>query len=130
MTDPSVPCTASMSSVLTRSMPVAVTPVADVDLTTRAGGARQSVRAAGVVAEVGVAPAQATAQFTALLMATNHRDPKAQPTPVRLVWQGQRAVPGVAVGVVLDCVGLLCSRENQPTIFNPRYEIVAKKVQR
>lgn len=130
MTQPTDPCTASMSSVLTRSMPAVVTPLAEVDLATGPGGARRSVRAAGVVAEVGVAPAQSTAQFTALLMATDHRDPKAQATPVRLVWQGQRAVPGVAVGVALDCVGLLCSRDNQPTIFNPRYEIVAKKVQR
>lgn len=130
MTQPSEPCTASMSSVLTQAMPTVVTPLADVDLAQPSGAARQSVRAAGVVAEVGVAPAQSTAQFTALLMAANHRDPKAQSTPVRLVWQGQRAVPGVAVGVALDCVGLLCSRDNEPTIFNPRYEIVAKKAQR
>ncbi|MDO5619361.1 hypothetical protein [Kocuria sp.] len=130
MNEQAQPCTASMESVLTRPMDAVATPIGEVNLDAASTGARRTVRAAGVITEVGIAPAQANAQFTALLTAGPVVGATAPTQPVRLIWQGQRAVPGVSVGVVLDCVGLLCHRESQPTIFNPRYEIVAKKVQR
>lgn len=131
MTDSRQPCTASMSSVLTTSIPaVAPEHLRPEDLTQTGDGGRRKVRASGVVAEVAIAPVQECAQFSAVLISRDPDDHAAQPLAVRLVWQGQRSVPGVGVGVALDCVGLLCQRAGEPTIFNPRYEIVAKKVQR
>ncbi|KAA9393453.1 hypothetical protein FCK90_12235 [Kocuria coralli] len=94
------------------------------------GAGRRRVRVTGVVTEVRIAPVHDRAEFSALVIAHDPARPRAERKQVRLVWQGQRAVPGVTVGVALECVGLLCDRRSEPTIFNPRYEIVAKKVQR
>ncbi|MDO4254795.1 MAG: hypothetical protein Q4C81_06580 [Kocuria sp.] len=118
------------ASVLTHSMPIVTAPVHEIIADQQSGVARQTVRVKGVVAEVGLPAAGDHAQFTALLMVSDPQDITAPARAVRLVWQGQRAVPGVSVGTTLDCVGVLCHRDEHPTIFNPRYEIMAKKVQR
>ncbi|WP_233568671.1 hypothetical protein [Kocuria soli] len=131
MSDSSSPCTASMASVLTNTIPeVAPAHVGQADLDADRSATRRKVRATGAVVEVGIAPVHDTAEFSALLIAQDPECPSVEGKPVRLVWQGQREVPGVAVGVYLDCVGLLCHRGPDATIFNPRYEIVAKKVRR
>lgn len=131
MSEEPAPTTASVASVLAGdATTTSPSHVRQADMAADPTTARRKVRATGVVKEVGISPAKEQAQFTALLMAIDPGQPRTDAKPVRLVWQGQRAVPGVTVGVSLDCVGLLCHRGEQATIFNPRYEIVAKKVQR
>lgn len=53
--------------------------------------------------------------------------PDFPPLPVgarlRLVWLGQRQVPGIQAGGYLRVSGMLSTRET-PTIYNPRYEII------
>lgn len=91
------------------------------------GGARRRVRATGRVAEIRVAAATERPACEALLLVQEDSDPAARATALRLVWQGQRTVPGVRAGTELSCSGLLCSAGDQPTIFNPRFEIIARK---
>lgn len=45
---------------------------------------------------------------------------------VRLVWLGQRTVPGIEAGTELRFEGMVARREGMPTVFNPRYEIIGK----
>lgn len=47
-------------------------------------------------------------------------------THVRLIWHGQRTVPGIGAGTRLRCSGMLAVREGAPVIYNPRYEIVSR----
>ena len=91
------------------------------------GGARRRVRATGRVAEIRVAAATERPASEALLLVQDRNDPEGRPTLLRLVWQGQRSVPGVRAGTELSCSGLLCSAGDQPTIFNPRFEIIARR---
>ena len=59
------------------------------------GGARRRVRATGRVAEIRVAAATERPASEALLLVQDRSDPEGRPTLLRLVWQGQRSVPGV-----------------------------------
>lgn len=111
-------------------MPVVIPSVHTALNEGRHDGARRTVKATGSIAEVGIAPVCSSAEFTALLMVNNPHEPQAPDQAVRLVWQGQRSVPGISVGVTLECVGVLSRRDNHPTMYNPRYEIKAKKVRR
>lgn len=43
---------------------------------------------------------------------------------VRLVWVGQRRIPGIEPGVFLHAEGRVCLEGSMPTIRNPRYEIL------
>jgi hypothetical protein len=94
--------------------------------------------ASGLVAEVTVPPVTGVQSFSALLVpdcvleqpAPQGAPDGAGPRSLRLVWQGQRSVPGVTAGSRLRCVGVVSFRDGQPTMFNPRYEIVAKQVSR
>lgn len=90
-------------------------------------GARRRVRATGRVAEIRVAAATERPACEALLLVPERSDPQGRTTALRLVWQGQRTVPGVRAGTELSCSGLLCSAGDQPTIFNPRFEIIARR---
>lgn len=45
---------------------------------------------------------------------------------VRLIWHGQRSVPGIGAGTSLRGSGMLTGRRDQRIIFNPRYEIVSR----
>lgn len=49
--------------------------------------------------------------------------PLAAGTRLTLIWLGQRQVPGIVAGGYLRVSGMLSTREN-PTMFNPRYEII------
>lgn len=109
-----------------------VRPV-DLDPATAAGGRRRRVMATGLVLEVTVPPVSGVQNFTALLEPECAREPEAvatSPRPLRLVWQGRRGVPGVGAGTRLRCVGVVSFRDGRPTMFNPRYEIIAKQVGR
>lgn len=94
------------------------------------GGARRRVHATGRVVEIRVAAATERPSCEALLLVRDPRDARRRTTAVRLVWQGQRTVPGVRAGTELSCSGLLCSAGDQPTIFNPRFEIISRKASR
>lgn len=45
---------------------------------------------------------------------------------VKLVWMGQRKVPGIEAGTQLVFEGMVSSVDGLPTIYNPRYEIVGR----
>lgn len=45
---------------------------------------------------------------------------------VRLVWNGQRRIPGIDPGVDLAFEGMVSLVDGIPTIYNPRYEIVGR----
>lgn len=44
---------------------------------------------------------------------------------IRLVWIGQRRVPGITAGRWLRIEGFLSVHQDLPTVFNPRYELLA-----
>ncbi|MFI7495169.1 hypothetical protein ACH9D2_10695 [Kocuria sp. M4R2S49] len=114
---------------------VAEAPVCagDLDPSTAAGG-RRRVMASGLVVEVTVPPVTGAQNYTALLVPdgqqTEGEENPVAPRPLRLVWHGQRSVPGVTAGTRLRCVGVVSFRDGRPSMFNPRYEIIAKQVSR
>lgn len=91
---------------------------------------RRRARAQGRVAEIRVAAATESPSCEAVLLVRDPAQPEGRAQPLRLVWQGQRTVPGVRTGTELSCSGMLCAVGDQPTIFNPRFEIVARRVSR
>ena len=105
----------------------------DLDPASTAAG-RRRVMATGLVVEVTVPPVTGAQNYTALLAPECPWDGPGQapdgPRPLLLVWQGQRSVPGVDAGTRLRCVGVVSFRDGRPTMFNPRYEIIAKQVDR
>ncbi|MGQ1797604.1 hypothetical protein ACT4S5_10785 [Kocuria oceani] len=106
-------------------------PVCAGDLDPAAAGGRHRVMATGQVVEVTVPPVNGVQNYTALLVPECDREPDApEPRALLLVWQGQRSVPGVTAGTRLRCVGVVSFRDGRPTMFNPRYEIIAKQVSR
>ncbi len=44
---------------------------------------------------------------------------------IRLVWIGQRSVPGIEPGRWLHVEGFQADHDGVPTVFNPRYELLA-----
>jgi len=44
-----------------------------------------------------------------------------------VVWLGRRRVPGVEPGTKLHLEGMVTVREEMPTMFNPRYEILIRQ---
>ena len=52
--------------------------------------------------------------------------PLAPGARVRLIWHGQRSVPGLDAGTRLRCSGMLARDAVGPVIYNPRYEIVSR----
>lgn len=114
---------------------VAEAPVCagDLDPSAAAGG-RRRVMATGLVVEVTVPPVTGPQNYTALLAPDHPQAPGDEglvaPRPLRLVWHGQRTVPGVTAGTRLRCVGVVSFRDGRPSMFNPRYEIIAKQVSR
>lgn len=46
---------------------------------------------------------------------------------LRLIFVGQRRVPGLVAGARLHYVGMVAPIDSVPTIFNPRYEILPAK---
>ncbi|NYE94054.1 hypothetical protein FHU41_000275 [Psychromicrobium silvestre] len=45
---------------------------------------------------------------------------------LRLIWLGQRQVPGIEAGTEVRFEGMVALHGGLPTIFNPRYEIIGK----
>jgi hypothetical protein len=46
---------------------------------------------------------------------------------LRLIWIGQRQIPGIAAGTALKFEGMVSQVEGMPTIYNPRYEIISSQ---
>ncbi len=44
---------------------------------------------------------------------------------LRVIWLGRRRIPGIVAGTELRLQGMVTVRDGQPTMFNPRYEIVS-----
>lgn len=46
---------------------------------------------------------------------------------VRLVWVGQRRIPGIEPGVFMHAEGRVCVEDGVPTIRNPHYELLPNR---
>lgn len=88
--------------------------------------ARGRAVCAGAVDAVTILPAATAPAYTAILTdressrvaddGVNHR--------LRLVWMGRRRMPGIVAGTRLRVEGMVSLRDGQPTMYNPRYEII------
>lgn len=81
----------------------------------------------GMVASVRLQDRGASARF-AVDMVTQAPRPGRISTGgerIRLVWIGQRRVPGITAGRWLRIEGFLSVHQDLPTVYNPRYELLA-----
>lgn len=92
---------------------------------------RGRIAGKGFVERVTVLPRSASPQFSAMV-ALHPDDPIAGPGSaredrrVRLIWNGQRRIPGIDPGIDLAFEGMVSLVDGIPTIHNPRYEIVGR----
>ena len=91
---------------------------------------RGRVYCGGYVESITLVPVTEPPRFTAMVEEADavYRDPASrQPhIRVRLVWIGQRKVPGVDAGTRLAFEGMVSTVDGCPTIYNPRYEIIGR----
>ena len=91
---------------------------------------RGRVYSGGYVESITVVPATDSPRFTAMVedREAAYRDPSSRKprARVRLIWLGQRRVPGVEAGTQLAFEGMVSTVGNYPTIYNPRYEIIGR----
>lgn len=91
---------------------------------------RGRVYSGGYVESITVVPATEPPRFTAMVedREAAYRDPASRKprARVRLVWLGQRRVPGVDAGTQLAFEGMVSTVGSYPTIYNPRYEIIGR----
>lgn len=83
---------------------------------------RGRIKARGIIDRITLVPVTASPSFSALARIDRnggHQD-------VRLVWMGQRRVPGIEAGVALRFEGMLSRVGGIPTVYNPRYEIIGR----
>lgn len=83
----------------------------------------------GYVESITILPVGQAPSFSAILTSAGpgvrateagvHR----RPARIRLVWLGQRRVPGVDAGIRLGFEGTVFDVDGLPTMYNPRYEI-------
>ncbi len=78
---------------------------------------RGRIRGRGLIERITVRPRSSAPRFTADVYGLG---------PVRLVWIGQRIVPGIDAGVELTFEGMASQVEGHTTIYNPRYEIIGR----
>ena len=94
--------------------------------------ARGRFAGSGFVERVRILPRSSAPQFDATIALHTQRaaSPAAEAAPpgtrVRLVWIGQRRIPGIDPGVDLALEGMVSLIDGIPTIHNPRYEIVCR----
>lgn len=92
--------------------------------------ARGRVHSGGYVESVTLVPVTEPPRFTAMVedMGDAYREPgsRAPRSRVRLVWVGQRRVPGVDAGTRLAFEGMVSMVAGYPTVYNPRYEIIGR----
>lgn len=87
---------------------------------------RGRVQARGFVEHIRILPGVQAPVFTAGVVDApappgGRRAPASR---IRLVWTGQRRVPGIEAGTRLRFEGMLAQVDGVPTIYNPRYEIL------
>ena len=75
-----------------------------------------------MVTSLTVAPVMAPPSFSVLVRI----DWNGAREAVRIIWMGQRRVPGVEAGVALRFEGMLTTVDGTPTVYNPRYEIIGR----
>ncbi|MHA7281238.1 single stranded DNA-binding domain-containing protein [Arthrobacter sp. MDT2-2] len=83
---------------------------------------RGRIKAGGVIDRITIAPVTSSPSFTALVRI----DWNGAKENVRIVWMGQRRVPGIEAGVSLRFEGMLSRVDGTPTVYNPRYEIIGR----
>ncbi|MHA7276201.1 single stranded DNA-binding domain-containing protein [Arthrobacter sp. HLT1-21] len=97
---------------------------------------RGRARARGFISRITILPVSSAPQFAAVVSdddppATAGADRRDNPTrrqsaQVRLVWIGQRRVPGIEAGAQIAFEGMVSPVDGMPTIYNPRYEIIGR----
>ncbi len=89
---------------------------------------RGRIRARGVIDRVTLAPASSSPSFSVLarIDRPDRSDGNAAGESVRIIWMGQRQVPGIQAGVALRFEGMLSRVGGTPTVYNPRYEIIGR----
>ena len=90
---------------------------------------RGHVSGTGLVEAITLAPPGQPPRFSAVVTDAGQQEPGKSRDGghprVRLVWLGQRRVPGIAAGIRLAFEGMLFRVEGTATIYNPRYEILS-----
>lgn len=87
----------------------------------------------GLIEAVTYAPASSIAAFTAIVVDHDAPQLPARATGkrtrdrLRVIWLGRRRIPGVVAGTELRLEGMITMRDGLPTMFNPRYEILARQ---
>lgn len=69
---------------------------------------------------------EATVLARPLAFSAGSETTKPDKVAIRLVWLGQRRVPGLDAGVKVRFEGMLCQHDGKPTIYNPWYEILGR----
>lgn len=105
-------------------------------ISTLPGRGRVSCR--GYIEAITVRPASAPPSFSAIVTdvdkyAPGRRSRTEDACPeqdtgenrVRLVWMGQRRVPGIEAGTQLRFEGMVSREDGLRTVYNPRYEIIS-----
>ena len=87
----------------------------------------RTVRLTGMVAAVRLPPHGQSPRFEVDLVTRALRPDRiaAGGDRIRLVWIGQRGVPGIDAGRWLTVEGFLAEHRGLPTVYNPRYELLA-----
>lgn len=86
-------------------------------------GPRGRIHGRGLIDSVTYQPKNAPPRFSAIVRIEGG-DLRGQRT--RLVWMGQREVPGIEAGVELAFEGMANRVEGTLTVYNPRYEIIGR----
>jgi hypothetical protein len=80
----------------------------------------------GFIESVTYAPPSQVAAFMATV--SDHDTPVTERRRrLRVIWLGRRRIPGIDAGTELKLEGMLTVKEGMPTMFNPRYEILARQ---
>lgn len=97
---------------------------------------RGRARARGFISRITILPRGSAPQFAAVVSddtppgtAGSERrinPSRRQSAQVRLVWIGQRRVPGIEAGTQIAFEGMVSPVDGMPTIYNPRYEIIGR----
>ncbi|REE03302.1 OB-fold nucleic acid binding domain-containing protein [Citricoccus nitrophenolicus] len=85
------------------------------------------VKRVGLVAAVRLTAAAGPVRFAVDLVTEAPRPGRVSTggERLRLVWIGQRRIPGIEAGRWLRIEGFLSEHDDLPTVFNPRYELLA-----
>ena len=86
---------------------------------------RGQVSGRGVVRSVTYVPVTDPPRVSAVVAEDSDR-PGLGPS-LSLIWLGRRRVSGLRAGAALKFTGMLARLDGVPTIYNPRYEILAQE---